>query len=136
MNRRMVVPMAMAMVFWGLLGCEQEKPVAGEMPGTAPDVTAEQRQEYIRGATQIVEEFERDAAALRERVGSETEQLANRLEAKIAEAREALNNLEQAEPERWAQAKVAVDEAINHAEATLRQLQVAAEGPPSGTPSP
>ena len=136
MNRRMVVPIATAVVFWALLGCEQEKPAADDIPRAAPDVTAEQRQEYIRGAAQIVEDFERDAAALRERVGSGTEQLANRLEAKIAEAREALNNLEQAEPERWAQAKVAVDEAINHAEATLRQLQVAAEGPPSATPSP
>lgn len=148
MDRKIMVAVLAGALMVGLFGCKRQEPTArktevetereaaGRTPeavGGAAEVTMAQKQQYVQGAQQIINSLEQKMQTWQEQAGAaaqeqQTQQLQQRFQQELADARTALEKLRNATGEQVTEAKVAVDQAIEDAQKAFQNLQASTTG--------
>lgn len=96
--------------------------------GTAQETLNQQRNEYVQGAEQILNNMEQKFTAWQQQAGAQAQQdpkvqeLSKQVQTEIADARAAVDNMRNATGTQLKDAKVAADQAIKDAEAAFKNL--------------
>jgi len=135
----------------GLLSCRRESPTAKEgtqpetaktpsevgkapstVPGTAGQAVAQQKQDFIANAEKMLNNLEQQAqtaqAQVPEQDREKAQQLQQQLQQQIADARQNLNRLREAPADTWRDMTVAVNDSIQNAQGTYKELQSITQG--------
>ncbi len=100
---------------------------AGQAAGTAGQAVAQQKQEFIATAEKTLNNLEQQAQTAStqapEQDREKAQQLQQQLQQQIADARQNLNKLRDASADTWRDMSVAVNNSIQNAQGTFKELQ-------------
>jgi len=117
----------------------------GKAPGTAPGTTgpaagaagqamAQAKQDFIANAEKTLNNLEQQTQALEKQAQvpaqdqDKVQQLRQQLQQEIANARQTLNKVRDASPDTWRNMTVAVNDSIQNAQGTYKELQSITQG--------
>ncbi len=103
----------------------------GGAVGTAADALAQQKNQYVQGAEQILNSMEQKLTAWQQQAGTQgsleqqqkIQDLAKQAQTELADARSAVDKMRTATGTQLKDAKVAADQALQDAEAAFKNLQ-------------
>lgn len=96
--------------------------------GTAQDALAQQKNEYVKGAEQILSNMEQKLTAWQQQAATQgqpdqkTQELSKQVQTQLADARAAVDKMRTATGTQLKDAKVAADQAIRNAEEAFKNL--------------
>jgi len=109
-------------------------------PGTAGQAFAQQKQDFIANAEKTLNNLEQQAQAASTQVPDQdrdkAQQLQQQLQQQIASARQNLNKLRDASADTWQGMTVAVNDSIQNAQGTFKELQTMSQGQRAVTRQP
>ncbi len=103
----------------------------GGAAGTAADTLAQQKNQYVQGAEQILNSMEQKLTAWQQQAGTQgdpaqqqkIQDLSKQVQTELADARAAVDKMRTATGTQLKDAKVAADQALQDAEAAFKNLQ-------------